>query len=134
MSRRPNSAALQAAQIANGGNELLNEVSATKITGEEERYSHIDLVDFKANVEGSEVAFEGVRPLMKGEGAKLAKEIEADFAAVYASLQAYERGDGFVPYGTLTKADTRKLAQGIDTLAERLSQVPAVIVKAESTA
>jgi hypothetical protein len=34
---------LQGVQIANGANELLGEVSASKITGEEERYSHIDL-------------------------------------------------------------------------------------------
>ncbi|HEX3735206.1 MAG TPA: iron uptake system protein EfeO, partial [Solirubrobacterales bacterium] len=53
---------LQAVQIANGANELLSEVSASKITGEEERYSHIDLVDFEANVEGSQVAFEAVEP------------------------------------------------------------------------
>ena len=59
---------LQAVQIANGANELLGEVSASKITGEEERYSHIDLVDFKANVEGSQVAFESVEPLLSEEG------------------------------------------------------------------
>ena len=56
---------LQAVQIANGANELLGEVSASKITGEEERYSHIDLVDFEANVEGAEAAFEAVEPLLE---------------------------------------------------------------------
>ena len=59
---------LQAVQIANGANELLGEVSASKITGEEERYSHIDLVDFEANVEGAEAAFEAVEPLLEREG------------------------------------------------------------------
>ncbi len=120
---------LQAVQIANGANELLGEVSASKITGEEERYSHIDLVDFKANVEGSQVAFEAVEPLLSESDPKLAKEIEADFEAVYESLEPYETSDGFVSYTELTKADTRKLAQGIDALAEKLSQVPAVIVR-----
>jgi high-affinity iron transporter len=124
---------LQAVQIANGANELLNEVSATKITGEEERYSHIDLVDFKANVEGSEVAFEDVEALLGGGEAKLTAEVETDFAAVYASLEPYERGDGFVPYTALTEADTRKLARGIDRLAEQLSQLPAKIAQAEAT-
>ena len=76
---------LQAVQIANGANELLGEVSASKITGEEERYSHIDLVDFEANVEGAEVAFEAVEPLLSGKDPKLAKEIEADFKKVYAA-------------------------------------------------
>ncbi len=126
-------ASLQAVQIANGANELLGEVSASKITGEEERYSHIDLVDFKANVEGSQVAFESVEPLLSAKDPELAQEIEADFDKVYAALKPYERGEGFVSYTELTKADTRKLAQSIDTLAEKLSQVPAAIVTGEAS-
>jgi iron uptake system component EfeO len=119
---------LQAVQIANGANELLGEVSASKITGEEERYSHTDLVDFEANVEGAEAAFEAVEPLLSAKDPKLAKEIEASFEDVYASLKPYRRGDGFVSYAELSEADTRKLAQEIDALAEELSQVPAQIV------
>ncbi|HYC80481.1 MAG TPA: iron uptake system protein EfeO [Solirubrobacterales bacterium] len=129
LARKVRSVKLQAVQIANGANELLGEVSASKITGEEERYSHLDLVDFKANVEGSQVAFEAVEPLLSETDPRLAKEIEADFDAVYRSLEPYERGDGFVAYTELTTADTRRLAQGIDALAEKLSQVPAVIVR-----
>lgn len=121
-------AGLQAVQIANGANELLGEVSASKITGEEERYSHIDLVDFEANAEGAEAAFEAVEPLLSEKDPKLAKEIEASFEDVYASLKPYRRGDGFVSYTGLSKADTRKLAQEIDALAEELSRVPAQIV------
>jgi iron uptake system component EfeO len=125
---------LQAVQIANGANELLTEVSTSKITGEEERYSHIDLVDFKANVEGSQVAFESVAPLMEKKDPKLVKEIETDFENVFAALKPYEttKWPGFVFYEELTKADTRKLAQEIDTLAEKLSLVPAQIAKGES--
>jgi iron uptake system component EfeO len=119
---------LQAVQIANGANELLGEVSASKITGEEERYSHTDLVDFEANVEGAEAAFEAVEPLLSDKGPKLAEEIEAQFDQVHTSLKPYRRGDGFVSYTELSKADTRKLAQQIDALAELLSQVPAQIV------
>lgn len=122
---------LQAVQIANGANELLGEVSASKITGEEERYSHIDLVDFEANVEGSEAAFEAVRPLLDPENTDLAGEIEADFKMVFNSLEPYRTENGFVPYTDLTKADTKKLAVGIDTLAEKLSLVPAAIASAE---
>jgi iron uptake system component EfeO len=124
---------LQAVQIANGANELLTEVSTSKITGEEERYSHIDLVDFKANVEGSQVAFEAVAPLMEKTDPKLVKEIEGDFEAVYTSLKPYEtsKWPGFVLYTELNKSETRKLAQGINALAEKLSLVPAQIAKGE---
>jgi iron uptake system component EfeO len=119
---------LQAVQIANGANELLGEVSASKITGEEERYSHIDLVDFEANVEGSEAAFTAVKPLVGAKNPELVEEIEAGFEDVYASLEPYLQGDGFVLYTELSKADTRVLAQKIDALAEELSRVPALIV------
>jgi iron uptake system component EfeO len=118
---------LEPEQIANGANELLAEVSASKITGEEERYSHVDLVDFEANVEGSEAAFEAVKPLLDETDPELAGEIEADFKAVFNSLDPYRTEDGFVSYTELTKADTRKLAREIDVLAEKLSQVPAAI-------
>jgi iron uptake system component EfeO len=125
---------IQATEIANGANELLTEVSTSKITGEEERYSHIDLVDFKANVEGSQVAWEAVAPLMEKTQPKLSKEINEDFEAVYTALKPYERKayPGFVYYGELTKADTRKLAQVIDALAQNLSLVPAQIAKGET--
>jgi iron uptake system component EfeO len=119
---------LQAVQIANGANELLGEVSASKITGEEERYSHTDLVDFEANVEGAEAAFEAIEPLVEEKDPELVEEIEAGFEDVHASLEPYREGDGFVPYTELSKADTRKLAQKIDALAEQLSQTPAPIV------
>jgi iron uptake system component EfeO len=122
---------LRAVQIANGANELLGEVSASKITGEEERYSHLDLVDFEANVEGSEAAFEAVRPLLDPEKTDLAGEIEADFKMVFNSLEPYRTEGGFVPYTELTKADTKKLAVAIDALAEKLSLALAAIASAE---
>jgi iron uptake system component EfeO len=122
---------LDPVQIATGANDLLAEVSGSKITGEEERYSHIDLVDFEANVEGSLAAFEAVKPLLDATDADLSGEIEADFKMVFNSLEPYRRADGFVLYTDLTKADTKKLAVAIDTLAEKISQVPAAIVSTE---
>jgi len=114
-------------QIAEGANGLLGEVSASKITGEEERYSHVDLVDFEANVEGAEAAFEAVKPLLDENDPDLGAEIESHFRAVFNSLEPYRTEDGFVLYTELTKADTRKLAREIDVLAEELSQVPAAM-------
>jgi iron uptake system component EfeO len=122
---------LQPVQIAEGANGLLGEVSASKITGEEERYSHIDLVDFEANVEGSEAAFEAVKPLLDESDPDLSGEVEAHFKAVFNSLEPYRTDGGFVPYTELTEADTRKLAREIDALAEELSQVPAAVAEAE---
>jgi iron uptake system component EfeO len=118
---------LDTVEIANGANELLAEVSGSKITGEEERYSHIDLVDFEANVEGSLAAFEAVKALVDPVDADLSGEVEADFKAVFNSLEPYRTDDGFVSYTSLDNSDTRTLAREIDILAEELSHVPAVI-------
>jgi iron uptake system component EfeO len=120
---------IEPAQIANGANELLGEVSASKITGEEERYSHTDLWDFQANVEGSKAAYDSVKPLLEARDPQLASEIEQRFADVEAALEPYKRGDGYVLYGELSEQDKRKLAQSIDALAEPLSQVAAIVVQ-----
>ena len=49
--------AYQPDELANGANGLLDEVASSKITGEEDRYSHTDLSDFLANVTGSQTTF-----------------------------------------------------------------------------
>ncbi len=119
---------LEPATIANGAVELLNEVSASKITGEEERYSRIDLVDFAANVEGSREAFEAVKPLLEARDNALAAAISAEFADVDTALAEYRTEDGYVLYTELTPEDTRKLSAAIDVLAESLSQVAASVI------
>jgi iron uptake system component EfeO len=120
---------LEPAQVANGANELLTEVSSSKITGEEERYSHTDLWDFEANVQGSQAAYDSVKPLLVQQDPQLAKEIDQRFAEVEEALRPYRRGDGFVLYSELSEHDKRRLAQSIDALAEPISQVAAVVAR-----
>jgi iron uptake system component EfeO len=127
LQRRVQTIELEPAQVANGSVELLGEVSKSKITGEEERYSHIDLVDFEANVDGAKAAFDSVRDLVEARRPALAKEIDERFADVASALDPYRRGSGFVAYTALSKADTRALSRSIDALAEPLSQVGAVV-------
>ena len=119
---------LQPGAIANGAVELLNEVSASKITGEEERYSRTDLVDFEANVQGAQAAFDAVKPLLEKKDPTLAADIDAKFAAVETVLVPYRTGTTFVAYTALTQADTKALAQAIDALAEPLSKVGKQVV------
>lgn len=110
-----------------GSIELLNEVSADKITGEEERYSHTDLYSIAANIEGSETAFESLRPVLTEEDPKLVEEIEGRFDALYDTLQPYREGDGWVPYTKLDEGERRELSQSVDALAEPLSRIGQVL-------
>jgi iron uptake system component EfeO len=114
-------------EIATGSVDLLAEVSASKITGEEERYSHTDLWDFEANVAGAEAGFEALEPALEQVNPELVDEIEREFEAMYALLDEHREGDGFVLYDTLSESQTQALAQQIDTLGEPLSLVPAEV-------
>jgi iron uptake system component EfeO len=130
LQRRVKTIELQGAQLANGAVELMNEVSNSKITGEEDRYSHTDLSDFEGNLSGSRKAFELLIPALKQTGnAKLAEEIEAHFSEVQKSLDAYRRDTplGFALYGELSAKDKRKFAAEVDALAEPLSTVAAKV-------
>ena len=113
--------------IAQGSVDLLAEVSASKITGEEERYSHTDLWDFEANVAGAEAGFEFLEPALEQVNPELVEEIEIRFDEMNALLDEYREGDGFVLYDTLSKPQTQELAQAIDALGEPLSRVPAEV-------
>lgn len=131
LQRRAKTMKLEPAQIANGAVELLGEVSKSKITGEEERYSRIDLVDFQANVDGARAAFEAVRPIVERTHRPLARQIGRRFDVVDDALDPYRRGiSSFVGYDELTAADTRSLSRAIDALAEPLSRVGAIVVAA----
>ncbi len=118
---------LEPVDLVTGSVELLNEVSAGKITGEEERYSHTDLYDIAANVEGSEVAFEQLKPALREADPTLTSNIEQRFDSLYLELEPYKKGDGWVSYTKLDEGERRELSQKVDALAEPLSQIGQVL-------
>jgi iron uptake system component EfeO len=122
---------LQAAQVANGAVELLDEVAKSKITGEEDRYSHTDLSDFQGNLSGAQAAFGALEPVLvaRGDG-QVVKDVETQLATVQKGLDRYKRDTalGFASYAELSAADRRHFAQQITALTEPLSQVAGKVV------
>jgi len=116
-------------QLANGAVELLNEVSQSKITGEEERYSHVDLTTFKANIDGAKEAFDLLKPALTDSDPDLVDEIEQRFADMYAALEPYQvKGDVYENYAKVGKQERQKLSQAVDALAQPLAQMGGQIV------
>ncbi|GMK39960.1 iron ABC transporter substrate-binding protein [Paenibacillus sp. CCS19] len=111
------------AMLTTGAVELLNEVSSSKVTGEEERYSRTDLYDFVANVEGAKKIYELLKPELASQDAELEKSIGEKFTALETLLAKYKSGDGYVSFTELKEDDTRSLSQALDALAEPLSQM-----------
>ncbi len=123
--RTPN-AAMTPASIGNGAKELLDEVATGKITGEEEAFSHTDLVDFQGNLDGALTAFEVLRPLVEKNDPELATTLDEQFAACQQALSVHETAPGrFVSYDTVAEPQRQELARAVDALGEPLSQLAA---------
>ena len=114
--------------IANGSRGLLEEVAKGKVTGEEEIWSHTDLWDFQANVDGARVGFEGVQPLLETKDPELAKALTARFDALQKLLDEHRDGDGFVTYDKLSVKQVQALSNAVNALSEPLSKLTAAVL------
>ncbi|WP_405466027.1 cupredoxin domain-containing protein [Streptomyces anulatus] len=118
--------------MANGAKELLDEVATGKVTGEEERYSHTDLVDFKANVEGAQKSYELLKPVASKNDAALTGELDSRFAELNTLLDKYRADKNsyvLTSYDKVGKAERKELSDGVNALAEPLSKLAAAVAK-----
>ena len=107
--------------VVGGAAALMEEVAATKISGEEDRYSRTDLWDFQANFDGSEKIFELLKPIVEKQDPAFVKKVQGNFDEVDATLAKYKTAHGFESYEKLTDSDRALLASRVNTLAEDLS-------------
>ena len=115
--------------ISNGAIALLEEVATTKITGEEEAFSHTDLYDFVANVEGAKVAYGDVENIAKAKDPALAKKISDALAELERELAKHKDGDGYVSYDSIDEASRKALSDKVNALRLPLAQLTAAIVQ-----
>lgn len=121
----------QAFQIANGAKELLDEVATGKVTGEEETWSHTDLWDLQANLDGARVAYQALADVVRSADPDLAARLETRFDAVSALMATHGSYQaGFTPYDQLADADVKQLAAAVDALSEPLSTLAATVAAA----
>lgn len=120
--------------LANGAADLIEEVQNTKITGEEEAFSHIDLVDFAGNVEGAQQAYASLRPALQKIDPVLVSTLDQQFKTVLTTLDGYR--DAAAPGGyevwtpQLRGTDAAKLTAVIQPLHESLASVAQKVVSA----
>ena len=126
---KSNTAELSPVQLANGAKELLDEVATGKITGEEDTWSHTDLWDFDANLQGSKAAVQSLRPVLEERAPDLVKTLDEKFTAAEDALGAHQKGDGWQLHNELSKDELKKLSDAINALAEPISKIAAVVVK-----
>ncbi len=115
-------------QLGNGAKELMDEVATGKVTGEEEAWSHTDLWDFQANVDGARLAYQALRPIVLIKDKELADTLDTQFAAIQTELDKYKVADGFQYYTQLTQEQIKALADSVNALGEPLSKLTSVVV------
>ncbi|MCV7014080.1 iron uptake system protein EfeO [Mycolicibacterium madagascariense] len=120
--------------LANGAADLIEEVQNTKITGEEEAFSHIDLVDFAGNVEGAQQAYASLRPGLQKIDPALVATLDGQFQSVLTTLDGYRDPAALGGYRTWTPelrgTDAPKLTAVIQPLHESLATVAQKVVSA----
>ena len=111
-------------KVVGGAAVLMEEVAATKISGEEDRYSHTDLYDFEANFQGAYKIVELFKPLIAREDKAFLAKTEKNFDTVFTILKKYKtKSGGFESYDKLTETDRKILSGRVNTLAEDLSKL-----------
>lgn len=103
--------------------ELVDEVEESKITGEEERYSKLDLPTFLANLEGAHEFYESLEDIVKAKDPELNDEIEQAFDNAISGVEKLKKNGSFPAYDQLTDEQQRTIKQDIEALAEPLARV-----------
>jgi iron uptake system component EfeO len=140
---------LKLSDVVTGASSLLEEVATSKIVGEEETFSHTDLYDFKANVEGAEVAYGNVQPLVKKADPDLNAQVVQSYKDLDALLKKYEDGKDsmgnvkYVDYSTIASvqkdagtapkdsdytAKQREFSDAVNVSSEALGKVPGKVL------
>ena len=109
-------------KVVGGAAVLLEEVAATKISGEEDRYSHTDLYDFQGNIDGAKKIVDLFHPQIEKQDKVFAAKVDKNFATVNKILAKYKTKDGgYETYDKVSANDRKALIGPVNTLAEDLS-------------
>lgn len=109
-------------KVVGGAAALLEEVAATKISGEEDRYSHTDLYDFQGNIDGAKKIVDLFRPQIEKQDKAFMTKVDKNFASVNTVLAKYRTPEGgFETYDKVKDNDRKALIGPVNTLAEDLS-------------
>jgi iron uptake system component EfeO len=118
---------LEANAMVAGAMELLNEAAISKITGEEEIYSHTDLVDFAANVDGSKSVYLAIIPALNEKKPELGDQLDKQFQLLEDTLRSHQTNGQYVSYDKLTTEQIRLISDQLSQLSNLMSQTASIL-------
>jgi iron uptake system EfeUOB component EfeO/EfeM len=96
----------------------LRSLADVRTNGEEERYSHIDLNGFAANLEGTRKVIDLLRPLLSKNAGELAQQLDAAAADLDTTLDALSTDTGYRRYDQIQPAQRQEIASKARALAD----------------
>ena len=114
---------LRPAQLADGAKELFDEVAIIKLIGAEDIYSHTDLWDLNANIDGVRAVVAALRPVIDQKDPTLGPLFDAQFGDVQDVLDGERLGDGFRSFKDLSQYDIVKMSITVNALSRSASRL-----------
>jgi high-affinity iron transporter len=108
--------------------EILENTLQFELTGETDEGSDTNLATAWANVQGTELALDALRPLLRAGDPSLLATLTRGLAGLATAFESYRRSDGtWAPLASLTPPERERLDGETGALLEQLSKVPDVL-------
>src|SRR5476651_2770763 len=91
--------------------------------GEEERYSHVDLDGFAANLQAAQKVIDLMRPLLVKSSGDLLVKIDDAAVALDAEFNGLRNANGYVTYDTVSAAQRQQISDKAKALADALDGI-----------
>ncbi len=101
----------------------MRSIAEVRNNGEEERYSHLDVNGFAANLEGTRKVIELLRPLLAKSSGDVLKKIDTASTALDDQLLMLKTADGFKPYDQVSTEQRKQIADKAKALADALDGI-----------
>jgi iron uptake system EfeUOB component EfeO/EfeM len=101
----------------------MRSIAEVRSNGEEERYSHLDVNGFAANLEGTRKVVDLLRPLLTKTSGDVLKKIDTASTALDDQLLMLKTADGFKPYDQVSTEQRQQIADKAKALADALDGI-----------
>jgi iron uptake system component EfeO len=110
--------------MTQGAGVLIDEVAQSKMTGEEDRYSKLDLWSIDPNLEGSAKIVDILRPTLTTIDKDYLQSLDDAYASVTTIIDKYgSQSTGFKTFDQISAGDLKAMQAGLANLSELLSEL-----------
>jgi Imelysin len=108
--------------------EILENALQFELTGDTDEGSHTTLATVRANVDGTRIVLDALRPMLEPRSPRVWETVVPELDALATELDSYQRADGtWTSLDQLTRSEREHLNGSLGQLLEDLSPIPDVL-------